>query len=82
MKRRTKTNTWTDEKREQARVRCLNQKPWEHTTGPKTGAGKSISAQNALKHGGTTADMVTLSNALWEQSKFIHKVMDMHGIAR
>ena len=77
MKRRTKTNAWTDEKREQARVRCLNQKPWKHTTGPKTDAGKSTSSQNALKHGAYTPDMIALSHALYRQSIFIEKVRSL-----
>ncbi len=30
-------------------------KPWEQSTGPRTGAGKSRVSQNSVKHGLTTA---------------------------
>lgn len=77
MKKRLKTKGWTNERREKQRVRCVNQNPSHYSTGPKTDNGKLISAQNALTHGANTAAMMALSNALWEQSQYTQKIMDM-----
>jgi hypothetical protein len=43
---------WSPERRarQSARIRALE--PWRRSTGPRTEAGKSQSAMNALKHGG------------------------------
>ena len=41
---------WTPERREAARKRALAYKPWEHSTGPKSVAGKARVAQNARKY--------------------------------
>lgn len=40
---------WTPERRAAARERALKNKPWEHSTGPKTAAGKARVSQNARK---------------------------------
>lgn len=45
------TKGWTEERRQKARERILQNKPWEKSTGPKTVSGKQKSAINALKHG-------------------------------
>lgn len=45
------TKGWTEERREKARQRILQNKPWEQSTGPKTVAGKQASSLNAMKHG-------------------------------
>jgi len=39
------------EERQRRRERCLKNRPWEKSTGPKTEAGKLISSHNALKDG-------------------------------
>ncbi len=42
---------WTEQMKESQRQRILENKPWSNSTGPKSAKGKSISSQNALKHG-------------------------------
>src|SRR5262249_1865814 len=49
------TKGWSPERRAQQAARARALKPWLHTTGPKTDAGKARSSQNALKHGQRTA---------------------------
>ena len=75
MKKQTKTSGWTKEKREQARLRCLDQKPWDYATGPRSDEGKEKSSQNAYKHGGYDADMVMLCQLLAEHSRFLKGLM-------
>ena len=41
---------WTTEDRERLRQRCLAQKPWLRSTGPRTNAGKERSALNGWSH--------------------------------
>lgn len=45
------TKGWTPERRKKQAERCRQNKPWEHSTGPATPAGKAASSRNALKHG-------------------------------
>lgn len=74
-----KSSKWQTHRTRKKSENCKKTKPWRHTTGPKTDAGKQISSQNALKRGNSTADMIALSNALYHQLGFINKIMDMHG---
>ena len=45
------TRGWPPERRARQRALIRNWAPWRKTTGPKTEAGKKLSAQNALRHG-------------------------------
>lgn len=42
---------WTAERRAAQAARCRQNKPWEHSTGPKTKGGKLRASINAYKHG-------------------------------
>lgn len=42
---------WTEEQKQNASQRALVTKPWDKSTGPRTIAGKRISARNSYKHG-------------------------------
>ena len=50
-KRRLKRSGWSPERRARQAELIRAAKPWSKSTGPKTGAGKTRSAANALKHG-------------------------------
>jgi hypothetical protein len=43
--------SWTEERRHQQAKRIHRWKPWEHSTGPRTNAGKDRSSRNAFKGG-------------------------------
>lgn len=49
---RAKRGGITPEGREALRLAALARRPWEHSTGPRTAAGKQASRENALQHGG------------------------------
>ncbi len=42
---------WSDENREKQSKLIMRVKPWEHSTGPRSQAGKRRSKMNAQKHG-------------------------------
>jgi hypothetical protein len=44
-------NGWTPERRPSQAAQIGQWKPWLRSTGPRTEAGKAISAMNARKHG-------------------------------
>ena len=46
-----RSNGWTPERRAQQAQRIRQQKPWLHSTGPKTEEGKAKVARNAYKGG-------------------------------
>ena len=54
-------------------------RPWEHTTGPRSDAGKAAAAQNALKVGLHTEDMRELRRLLRLQAAFTRMMVDCHG---
>lgn len=53
-------NGWTQERRRQQRARIMRVRPWEHSTGPRTVAGKAKSSQNARR----PADLSAVENYL------------------
>jgi hypothetical protein len=42
---------WTEKQRHRQAEIIQTTRIWEHSTGPRTEAGKKTSSQNALKHG-------------------------------
>lgn len=70
-----KSKKWQTHRKRNRANNCLNQKPWESATGPKTDMGKSTASDNARKHGAYDADILALSNALYLQSQFVYKMM-------
>jgi hypothetical protein len=44
------SNGWTPERRQRQSEMIKQWKPWEKSTGPRTEAGKQISAVNAVKY--------------------------------
>lgn len=59
-------NGWTLERRARQAERIRDWRPWEHSSGPKTEAGKTVVARNAWK-GGTRQMLRELTRALREQ---------------
>ncbi len=47
---------WTKQRRAKMRKAIYAWRPWEHSTGPKTPAGKAAIARNSLKHGAFTRE--------------------------
>ena len=65
-------SAWTEERRKAQAERLRRAQPWRQSTGPKTPAGKHISARNAFKHGLRSAHylaQVKLMRALLRQQK-------------
>ena len=62
---------WTEERRRAQAERCRANKPWEHSTGPKTAAGKARSSLNAFKHGGDTAYQEMIKLMLHHNREFM-----------
>ena len=50
------THGWTSERRKKQAESIRKWKPWEKSTGPKTEEGKTVSSQNAHKHGMRSAN--------------------------
>lgn len=67
-------SAWSAERRAAQAERIRIQKPWRHSTGPRSAAGKIRVAQNAYKHGGRCATMRRLTAALARQARYIRDV--------
>ncbi|HBR69130.1 MAG TPA: hypothetical protein DEA55_07130 [Rhodospirillaceae bacterium] len=68
---RCKTKTWSEERRQKARRRALESRPWEKSTGPRTPGGKENSKMNGLKNGSRSAATKDLFTALRAQRRFV-----------
>jgi hypothetical protein len=75
MKKKRETKGWTPERREKYRQAIRQQKPWEHSTGPRTEAGKNIARYNAWWHGMDSAAINNLRQVLHLQRFFTKLVM-------
>ena len=62
---------WTPEQRADAAQRARKNKPWRHSTGPKTAAGKARSRLNSYKHGLHSVACRELKWVLREQSRYV-----------
>jgi hypothetical protein len=64
---------WTPEAREAQREKqrqlIHQQRPWQHSTGPRSATGKAIVAQNALKHGLRSKEMRELQSQLAQMNR-------------
>ncbi len=65
---------WTDAQRAQAAVRARLNKPWKHSTGPKTVNGKTRSSKNAITHGLHTRAHRVIAWWMREQARFVRSV--------
>jgi uncharacterized protein (DUF305 family) len=63
---------WTDEQRKAQAERARAQKPWKHSTGPKTVKGKKAVSQNALKHGRYTQKYKYMKDMLAHHNAFFY----------
>ena len=55
---------WTAEERARQAELIKIWKPWKQSTGARTAEGKAASSQNALVHGGRSAEMKELQKAI------------------
>lgn len=55
---------WTEERRRRQAERIRMQKPWLHSTGPRTTAGKARSSRNARRHGLRSAEYLKQMKAI------------------
>jgi len=62
---------WTEARRRAQAERCRANRPWEHSTGPKSAAGKARSALNAYKHGGDAAYKALIKEMLHHNREFL-----------
>ena len=73
-KRKRGQRAWNDAQRAQAAARARVLKPWKHSTGPKTAAGKLRSSMNAYKHGHNTRAYRELKWVLREQARYLREL--------
>ena len=62
---------WTPEARLAQAHKIKAQKPWLHSTGPRTPAGKARVARNAIQHGNRSRTMKRFHHLLRVQSMFL-----------
>lgn len=60
---------WTEDDRKRQSELIKAQKPWKHSTGPKTAEGKTTSSKNATTHGMRSASMASLYGAFSDYRK-------------
>ena len=77
MSKNTKAYTrgWPPERRAAQAKRARQNRPWEHTTGPKTQKGKDAVKLNALKHGLRNANMRQFTSLLFRQRCFVNDLI-------
>jgi hypothetical protein len=67
---------WTAEERARQAALIKTWKPWEQSTGARTAEGKAASSQNALVHGGRSAETKGLQKAISTLMKGSKKVIE------
>jgi hypothetical protein len=65
------TKGWPPERRRAQAARLKAQKPWLHSTGPRTTEGKARSRLNGYRHGLRSAAMRRLKSLMREQRRFV-----------
>ena len=79
---RNDTHGWTEERRRKASERIKHQKPWRHSTGPKTLAGKNRSKWNAYKHGFESVAGLKLRHALRLHGLWLRECLQAAGFGQ
>ncbi|MDB5491218.1 MAG: hypothetical protein JWO78_1067 [Micavibrio sp.] len=62
---------WTPQRRRAQAARLRAARPWLRSTGPRTAAGKAVSAQNGVRHGARSEEMARVNRALRAQRQFM-----------
>jgi hypothetical protein len=71
----TKRRAWPAKRRQNQAAAIRRAQPWKKSTGPRSAAGKTSSAQNAHKHGLRSRDITALRRALNAQKKFVRDAL-------
>lgn len=71
-----KQRKWTLEQRLQQAQRIRQQKPWKHSTGPRTVDGKEKVSKNSYKHGGRCAEVRELAQNITEYKRQLNKLIE------
>jgi hypothetical protein len=66
-------NGWTSERRARQSAAIQQWRPWEHSTGPKSGEGKARVSCNSYK-GGTRAMLRELARLLRDQAEAFKRI--------
>ena len=69
-----KTKGWSKQKRAKQADNCRKNRPWKHSTGPKTDKGKEIAKDNSFKHELRSLEGKQLSELLRSQKEFIDRL--------
>lgn len=77
-----KIGRWSEEARAKQAERIRLQKPWEHSTGPKTEAGKKKTSRNAVKHGHRSARTKRFKKILRDAKVYLKKVKALNRMDR
>jgi len=73
-RRKRGQRSWTPAQRHAAAMRIRAQKPWRHSSGPKTNTGKARSSLNRYKHGMKSRLMAELNAALRDQNRYLRDI--------
>lgn len=68
------TNGWTPRRRKQAACNARKNKPWKHSTGPRTEEGKAKVSKNAITHGNRIAELEYLRHLLHLHRQYLKRV--------
>ena len=78
-----KRRPWPPQRRAAQAARIRVNRPWDHTTGPRTDAGKAAVAGNAFRHGLRAAETIelhrTLRRVLTHQKAFVKAALARQG---
>jgi hypothetical protein len=78
----TITRGWPPQRRSEQAARIRRHKPWRFSTGPKTVAGRAISAQNGMKHGYRSRHYSEVCRLLRTQRLFVRAVRQCFSLPR
>ncbi|OQW85781.1 MAG: hypothetical protein BWK72_20565 [Rhodoferax ferrireducens] len=66
--------TWTQERRQRQRELIQQWQPWAQSTGPRSEAGKAVTARNAFK-GGLSGQLRQIRQAMRQQSDMLKRLV-------